>query len=992
MDRYQVCLAHPTCAPCGITHASKCDHENTCVLTQSVRYRHKVRMGLCTMMLAFLCIAGCGTAIAAPPKPAGTVADCPWLNPHLPIAKRVAMLMKRMTVAQEISMVAGHGTKPYVGDTPAIPSLCIPSIGLEDGPNGVGDGMKDVTNLPAGTAVSATFSRKLAFEYGRVIGAEQAAKGSAVDLGPTVNIDRDPRWGREFESLSEDPTLAADIAVAEIRGIQSSGTMAQVKHFDAYNQETYRNTPENNVSVSGRALHELYMPAFRAAIRRAKVGSAMCAYSTVNGYYSCENHYLQTDALRDEWNFEGFNTSDWGAVHTVSAAAAGTDLEEPSSRHFGAPLEKAVTTGAISRAVLNTMVSRIFYEMFRFDFFNHPPSGSPTAVATTAKHQAISTEVAETGTVLLKNDGHLLPLSKSANIAVIGPAASAQVTFGGGGSAHVLPSSTISPLAGIEAVTGTSSVGYTQGLPTDAQLTPIPAADLSKTSAVPSAIKTRSRRRPQLYATTLTPPESGLYIIGYAAGCKRWLGKLAIDGRTVSYARGSPHSVAVHLNQGHSYRIELACSPSKLTWATPSTVHATIQKAVAAAKSAKVALVVVADDTETEGADRPNLRLPSAQNALVSAVAKANPHTVVVVQAGAPIAMPWLDHVPALLDTWYPGQTNGTALANVLFGKVNPSGHLPVTFPIKLADVPAASPDRFPGVDGHVHYSEGLLVGYRWYDANHIQPMFPFGFGLSYTQFQYTDLNLSKHEVDGVTAIQVSARVTNTGHVKGTDVAQMYLGMPSSTGEPPRKLVAFRRITLAPGQSKVVHFTITPRDEWWWGKNGWTESSGTYSVYVGDSSALANLPLTARYEMRESIGNRQVTVSAPKTIKPGTRTVVSVSLSAGGNETLHDVHLSLKAPEGWHFVAIGHKSSGDVTPGQGLTEKFAVTPPSDTVTQYVTLYGTANLAQGACKVGEMMHQSPASHHHGKWAAHPPATWTSHCGVRRHGGVTVLLGS
>ena len=1023
MDTYQVCPKHPTCVPCGITHASKCDPESKDRLTQIVRCRHKLRMALWMTLLAFLCIAGSRTATAAPPKPAGTVAACPWLNPHLPIAKRVAMLMKRMTVAQKISMVAGHGTKPYVGNTPAIPSLCIPSIGLEDGPNGVGDGMKDVTNLPAGTAVSATFSRKLAFEYGRVIGAEQAAKGSAVDLGPTVNIDRDPRWGREFESLSEDPTLAADIAVAEIRGIQSTGTMAQVKHFDAYNQETNRNTPEDNVSVSRRALHELYMPAFRAAIRRAKVGSIMCAYSTVNGYYSCENHYLQTDVLRDEWNFDGFNTSDWGAVHSVSAAAAGTDMEEPSSRHFGAPLEKAMTNGTISRAVLNTMVSRILYQMFRFHFFNHPSSGSPTAVATTSEHQAISTEVAETGTVLLKNDGHLLPLSRSANIAVIGPAASAQVTYGGGGSAHVVPSSTISPLAGIEAFTGTSNVRYTQGLPTDAQLTPIPTADLSRTSA--------GRNPDELYSATLTAPETGTYIFALTNDCHCQLPlTLAINGNPLVHNKGTrpvdTYSAAIRLKKDQEYRLTVKSlkpvmgrSPkgfvrrfgrrkraairrmmqqmdsgvdSKLKWATPSTVHAAIQNAVAAAKSAKFALVVVADDTETEGADRPNLRLPLAQNALVSAVAKANPHTVVVVQAGAPIAMPWLDHVPALLDTWYPGQTNGTALANVLFGKVDPSGHLPVTFPMKLADVPAASPERFPGIDGHVHYSEGLLVGYRWYDAKHIQPMFPFGFGLSYTHFKYSNLKLSRNEVNGVTSIEVSARVTNTGHVQGTDVAQLYLGMPSSTGEPPRKLVDFRRVTLAPGQSKVVHFTITPRDEWWWGKNGWTESSGTYSVYVGDSSALANLPLTARYEMKQSIGNRQVTVSAPKAMKPGTRTVVSVSLTAGGNETLHDVHLNLKAPGGWHVVAIGHKTNSDVAPSQGITEKFSVTPPSDAVTQYVTLYGTAHLAQGACKVSEMMHQSPASHHHGKWAAHHRTTWTSHCGVRRHGGVTVLLGS
>jgi beta-glucosidase len=204
--------------------------------------------------------------------------------------------------------------------------------------------------------------------------------------------------------------------------------------------------------------------------------------------------------------------------------------------------------------------------------------------------------------------------------------------------------------------------------------------------------------------------------------------------------------------------------------------------------------------------------------------------------------MPWLDRVAALLDTWYPGQTNGTALANVLFGKVDPGGHLPVTFPMKLHDVPAATPERFPGVNGKVHYSEGLLVGYRWYDAKRIQPMFPFGFGLSYTHFRYSDLDVSQHEVIGVRPIEVSARVTNVGHVQGTDVAQIYLGMPASTGEPTRKLVGFQRVTLAPGQSKVVHFTITPRDEWWWGHNGWAETAGKYYVYGGDSSAMANLP------------------------------------------------------------------------------------------------------------------------------------------------------
>jgi beta-glucosidase len=984
--------------------------------------------------LAGLVLAGCCTANATPPQPkseAHSVADCPWLNPHLPIAKRVAMVMKKMTIADELKMVAGNNSmKPYAGNIVGVPALCIPTLTLEDGPNGVGDGLTGVTNLPSGASLAATFSRKLAYEYGRVIGEEQAGKGSDVDLGPTVNIDRDPRWGREFESFSEDPMLAGALGAAEIHGIQSEGVIAQVKHFDVYNQETNRNTPQDAITISQRAMHEIYMPAFRAALRKGKVGSLMCAYSTVNGYYSCENHFLLTDVLRGEWNFDGFVTSDWLAIHNISAAQAGSDMEQPLNRYFGAALQKEVANGTIHRAVLNTMVERILYQMFRFHLMDHPLSGSTGAMVTTSAHQAMSTKVAAEGTVLLKNDDHLLPLAVSENIAVIGPAASAQVTYGGGGSAHVTSSSTITPLAGIEAAASGSNVRYAQGLPTNAELTPIPAADLSKPyTGLPFGGS---------YSATLTAPETGTYIFGFTNSCNCYsVASLAINGRTLLNNPGTPpvktYSAAFHMNKGQTYNLTLTgpapmmgmsakqlkkllagASPKKrksyekmmqqmksgassqLLWATPSTVQADIAKAVEAAKSAKVAVVVVADDTETEGADRPDLRLPSAQSELVSAVAKANPYTVVVVQAGAPVAMPWLDRVPALLDTWYPGQTNGAALANVLFGKVNPSGHLPVTFPVKLADVPAASPERFPGVGGKVDYAEGVLVGYRWYDAKHIQPMFPFGFGLSYTHFRYGDLQVSEHEVDGVTPIHVSARVTNDGHVKGTDVAQIYLGLPASTGEPPRKLVGFRRVTLGPGESKVIHFTITPRDEWWWGQKGWDESAGTYPIYVGDSSALTNLPLTAQYEMKQAIGDRQVTVSAPGAFKAGTRTVVSVSLSAGGNETLHGVHLSLKAPGGWQVEPLGPSSDGDVASSQVLTEKFSVTPPSDAVTQYVTLYGTADLSQGACMAGNgSQHRAGGwHHHHGHWASghRHGAAWAMHCGSRRHGGETVLLGS
>ena len=944
--------------------------------------------------IAALTLSACQVKTHAMATVSGSVCtrtECPWLNSRLPIARRVALLMRRMTLADDIKLIGKHGrgVKLCFGIAGKSGTTCLPPIDLRDGPNGVGDGARGVTQLPAGAALAATFSRRLAYEYGQVIGAEQASKGVSIDLGPTVNIDRDPRWGREFESLSEDPYLAGRVAAAEIRGIQSKGTIAQVKHFDAYNQETYRNTRKDDVIVSQRALHEIYMPAFRRAIRAGKVGSVMCSMAMVNGQFSCDNRYLLTDVLRRAWDFSGFVAADYDAVHSLSAATAGTNIEN-QVHFFGRPLQQAVTEGKLSRAVVNSMVAPILYQLFRFNFVNHPrqrpryyfvyhprPAALKVVVATTPAHRAISTRVAEAGTVLLKNAADLLPLATNEKVVVVGPAASAQVTSGGGGSAAVIPSRVISPLAGIEALAGTSQIRYVQGLPTDAELTPIPAADLS------APFTGKSRAGP--YSATLRAPQTGTYIIGFINGCYcDRVASLAIDGRTlVNNPDGPIYTAAIHLIKGQRYKLTVtgpAMRPvskgkqmmrpkalGQLRWATPSVVRTDIAQAVQAAKSAPVALVVVADNTESEAADRPDLRLPSAQNALVSAVAAVNPHTVVVIQAGAPIVMPWIARVPAILDTWYPGQTDGRALANVLYGKVDPSGHLPVTFPVKLADVPAAKPARFPGIDGKVHYSEGILVGYRWYDAKHIKPLFPFGYGLSYTRFHFSGLKLSRRTVDGVTGIRVSARMTNVGHVAGADVAQLYLGMPASTGEPPRKLVGFQRVTLAPGQSKVVHFIITPREEWWWGHEGWVETAGTYRVYVGDSSALANLPLRASYRMTRSIGSREVSVSAPKTFKPGVRSAVRVTLSAGGTETLGEASLSLKTPGGWLVTPFGAVTQAKVGANKAVTVKFAVTPPSWAVAQYVTLYGTADLSSGECSGANRC-----------------------CVARRDGGVTVLV--
>jgi beta-glucosidase len=424
---------------------------------------------------------------------------------------------------------------------------------------------------------------------------------------------------------------------------------------------------------------------------------------------------------------------------------------------------------------------------------------------------------------------------------VIGPAASAAPVYTGGGSAYVTAPSQVTPLQGIQAAAGSgTTVSYTQGLPTDTSLTSIPSSALSPAYA--------STGYGGTYTGTLTAPETGTYVLGFQNPGSYTTTNLSLDGKTILANPGTPpvstYSAGVDLKAGQTYQLQLSGGgPSaNLSWATPSDLAPGISDAVAAAKSASTAVVVVSDDTETEAADRPGLNLPSAQDELVSAVAAANPHTVVVVNAGAPVAMPWLSQVASVVDAWYPGESNGTALAAVLFGSVDPSGHLPVTFPADLSQVPASTPAQFPGVNGKVLYSEGIDVGYRYYDANHETPLFPFGYGLSYTSFRFSGLRITRQAGRQVT---VSATITNTGRVAGSDVAQLYLSDPAAATEPPRQLKGFQKVTLGPGQSAPVRFSLNSHDLSYWNSaaNRWVVPAGQFGVYLGDSSALAGLPL-----------------------------------------------------------------------------------------------------------------------------------------------------
>jgi beta-glucosidase len=818
-------------------------------------------------------------------------ATCPWVTSHASIATRVGEVVKAMTLDDKIAMVDGTGfstgTAGYVGSVAANARLCIPALNLEDGPQGVADGVPGVTQLPAPVALAAAFDPTLARAYGTVVGSEERGKGADVNLGPTVNIVRDPRWGRAFESYGEDPYLSGQTAVGYIDGVQRQGVMSQVKHLAVYNQETNRNTAADDAIVSQRAMREIYLPQFSAAVTQAKAASVMCAYSTINGQYACQNDDV-LGILDQDWHFPGFVTSDWGGTHsTVPSALAGLDLDMPGGAgfggpdYYGAPLKAAVQAGQVPVSVLNGMVSRILTEMFRFGLFNRARTGALTDVVTTGAHAQTGREVATAGTVLLKNNGDVLPLSaqNGQNIAVIGSDAGQYAVTSGGGSAGVVAPYVVTPVQGITKRAaagggGSSSVTYAQGdLPAQGALASVPASAFPKgltatyyndlaftgppaaTGTTPNVALTWGGKSPAAGVNaagwsvrltgTVDLPAAGSYALSLSL---TGTAAVTIDGHQVFASQtgfGTQARATVTLPAGattievdYADSVPLPSDGVTLGWQPPANLLA---GAVAAAKKASVA-VVFAADFETEGADLATIDLPASENRLIAAVAAVNPNTVVVLNTGSAVTMPWLNQVKGVIEAWYPGQDDGDDIAAVLFGDVNPTGKLPVTFPRSLAQVPASTAAQWPGVNGKVQYSEGVLVGYRWYATKKITPLFPFGYGLSYTSFAFS--HLAVHPGRG--GYRISADVTNTGRRAGADVAQLYVGDPASTGEPAQQLKGFQRVTLRPGQTTRVTFTVNRAAFAWW--NGkWTVTPGTYALMVGDSSA--RLPLTAHVKV-----------------------------------------------------------------------------------------------------------------------------------------------
>ncbi|RAJ42709.1 beta-glucosidase [Kitasatospora sp. SolWspMP-SS2h] len=837
-------------------------------------------------------------AAAAPPAAVGGA--CPWVGSTVPVADRVAQLVGAMSQAQKLSVVAGTGSSAYAGVVPAIPSLCVSELDLEDGPSGVGEGLGGVTQLPAAVSAAATWDTAAEQDYGAVVGAEQAGKGSEVDLGPTVNLVRDPRFGRAFETMGEDPYLAGKLGAAEIRGVQGQGVMAQVKHIAVYNQETHRNTDSDNAIVDERTLQELYLPAFQTATQQGAASSAMCSYSRINDAYACQNAHLLSTVLRDQFGFKGFVTSDWWATHaTAESADAGMDMEMPGADHYGSALAAALADGSVSQATLNTMVGRIFTEMFAFGLFDRTPTGSTGAAVSTPGHVATGARIAQEGTVLLKNAGGVLPLGTGggSSIAVLG-----NWQNSGGGSASVNASSVVSPQQGIASRAGSGvTVQYAQGSRTGSTLAVVPTGVLTPSAGGGTGLTGQFYNNTDLSGTPVRTansttleadwnggsPGAGVNATNWSA---RWTGtlkapatgvytfattsddgsRLILNGRKLidQWADQAPatRSASVTLTAGQSVPIEVdyydrsGGSRLSLAWTPANYTDSDLAAAVALARNSTTAVVFAKTD-EAEGSDLPDIELPGDQNQLIADVAAVNPRTIVVLNTGSAVTMPWLGSVSAVLEGWYAGQSEGTAIAGLLFGDANPSGKLPVSFPANLTDVPAGTAAQWPGQNNEVHYSEGLAMGYRWYQSKGIAPLFPFGYGLSYTTFGFSGLSVSGPDAHGDST--VTATVTNTGTRAGADVAQLYVKAPASAGEPSRQLKGFVRVDLQPGASKQVSFPLGLRDLSYWSTAAgrWTADTGTYGVLVGDTSDGPQL--TGSLNVTSTATGNTVTVDGP---------------------------------------------------------------------------------------------------------------------------------
>jgi beta-glucosidase len=637
--------------------------------------------------------------------------------------------------------------------------------------------------------------------------------------------------------------------VANIEGIQSQGVLDNAKHFGAYTQETAR--VRLNQIVSDRALAELYDAPFRAAVQQAHVASLMCSYGLLNGVNSCSDPALY--ATLRSWGFTGFVRSDLKAVKNIALAfRAGISLIKPASP---ATIERLVKSKVLAVSDLNRAVRSVLTQMFRFGLVGRRVIFSQHAVATTPGHAAVALQTAENSVVLLKNSGSILPLSKTVgSVAVIGTSAARDPVVSGGGSSAVAAPYVITPLSAIRARFGPNvQVAYRPGGPVGLELDALNDVDVVGGVALKPLTPIETVSEPGKgdlavvegvnvtgegwikWKAVVRARKTGTYEISLQQIGDTWL---YLDGHQILASPGlharSNMATTVRLSAGRRYKVSatwFAVRGHPAPQIGIKDVTPEIQAAVAAARKARVA-IVFASDFNSEGTDRPDLNLPGDANALISAVAAVNPHTIVVLNTGGAVYMPWLSHVAAVLEAWYPGQEDGAAIAAVLAGAVDPSGRLPLTFPANTATLPVTATSEFPGVNSVVNFSNGLDIGYRWYQANNVAPLFAFGFGLSYTSF-----GLSNVKVKKVTSgVKVWVSVNNLGTRSGTDVVQVYVRYPSAAGEPPDQLRSFARVVLGASSSKRIDLTIP-----WSGFQVFQNSSfktlaGQYGIDIGQSS------------------------------------------------------------------------------------------------------------------------------------------------------------
>jgi beta-glucosidase len=695
-------------------------------------------------------LLGCGAARA----------QQPWADRSLPPDTRAQLLLSALTLEEKVALMHGAswpGLGSHVGGIPPIPRVGFPGLRFTDGPAGIRQPGTLTTALPAPIALAATWDPTLARRYGRVIGSEASATNNDVVLAPMVDVVRDPRAGRTFETFGEDPLLDARLASAEIAGIQEQGVMATAKHFIANTQETDRQSVD--AVVDERTLHELYLPPFEAAVRDAHVAGIMGAYNRVNGTYNAESCPLLADTLRNGLGFDGFVVSDFDSTHgSVPDVTCGTDLEMPGGSNYGALLDD-VAADRIPTSAIDDSVRRLLRAAFASGVLDRQPCASADRcfAVPLLPDARVARAVAQASIVLLKNaprsGAPLLPLShkRIKTLAIVGPAADR--VYAGGGSSRIGGWESIEP-----------------------------------------------------------SPRQALALRAHRAGIR------------VRNAVAGP-------------------------------------EAVAAARRADVAVVFVGD-LMSEGWDRPCLRVSCLgitqadwqADQLVRQIAAVNPRTVVVLQSGGPDLMDWADSVPAIVEGWYGGEAAAGALAAVLFGDWDPSGRLPVTVPRAERDLATDTQQQFPGVDGRAIYSEGVLTGYRHFDAARITPRFPFGYGLSYTTFDYRDLQVRS---SGATTT-VTATVTNTGERPGVDTPQLYVGPPAWAGEPPKWLKGFAKVRLAPGQSRTVRFALNQRALSYWDvqAHDWRVAPGCYRLLVGASSRDIRLRGSVGAACRNAARNR----------------------------------------------------------------------------------------------------------------------------------------